>query len=195
LAIAALLSWQTLAVLLAYIGLTLSYSLGLKRLPVVDGLVLATLYTLRLGLGLVAVEAPPSPWLFVFSMFLFTSLSLAKRYTELDRARAVPGSLTNGRGYRTEDAPLLLALGAAAGLGAVVTMIFYIVEGAFRQSFDGSPLSLWGFPPLIFLIVCRIWLVTVRGEMDDDPVKFMLRDRHSWLLVSALGMCFVLAWL
>lgn len=195
LALAAAISLSVLGVLLLYIGLTLSYSLGLKRLPLIDGLVLATQFTLRLALGVAAAQVPPSPWLFVFSMFLFTSLSLAKRYTELGRLGMVQGTQIAGRGYRTEDAPLVLAIGVAAGLGAVIIVILYIIEDAFRQSFYGSAASLWGFPPLVFLIVCRIWLMTVRGEMHDDPVKFMLADRVSQSLLAMLVTCFFLAWL
>jgi len=186
---------SALSVLLLYVALTLSYSLGLKRLPLIDGLVLATQFTLRLALGVVAAQVPPSPWLFVFSMFLFTSLSLAKRYTELGRLGMAQGTQIAGRGYRTEDAPLVLAIGVAAGLGAVIIVILYIIEDAFRQSFYGSTASLWGFPPLVFLLVCRIWLVTVRGEMHDDPVKFMLADRASQSLLAVLVTCFFLAWL
>ena len=195
LTLAAAISLSVLGVLLLYVVLTLSYSLGLKRLPLIDGLVLATQFTLRLALGVAAAQVPPSPWLFVFSMFLFTSLSLAKRYTELGRLGMVQGTQIAGRGYRTEDAPLVLAIGVAAGLGAVIIVILYIIEDAFRQSFYGSTASLWGFPPLVFLLVCRIWLVTVRGEMHDDPVRFMLADRVSQSLLAILVMCFFLAWL
>lgn len=195
LALAVTVSLSALSVLLLYVALTLSYSLGLKRLPLIDGLVLATQFTLRLALGVVAAQVPPSPWLFVFSMFLFTSLSLAKRYTELGRLGMAQGTQIAGRGYRTEDAPLVLAIGVAAGLGAVIIVILYIIEDAFRQSFYGSTASLWGFPPLVFLLVCRIWLVTVRGEMHDDPVKFMLADRVSQSLLAVLAACFLLAWL
>jgi 4-hydroxybenzoate polyprenyltransferase len=195
LAVAACVSWQTLGVLLAYVGLTLSYSLGIKRLPLVDGLVLAVQFTLRLALGVVAAQVPPSPWLFVFSMFLFTSLSLAKRYTELHRSHATRGRKIAVRGYRAEDAPLVLAVGVAAGLAAVVIMVLYIIDDAFRQSFYGNTLSLWGFPPVVFLLVCRIWLVTARGEMDDDPLRFMLADRTSQALLAVLATCFAFAWL
>ncbi len=195
LAIAGLVSLSALVVVLAYVALTLSYSLGLKRLPLVDGLVLATLFTLRLTLGVAATQVPPSPWLFVFSMFLFTSLSLAKRYTELVRSSTIRGSKVAVRGYRTEDAPLVLAVGVAAGLSAVIIMILYIIEDAFRESFYGDTLWLWGFPPVIFLLICRMWLVTARGEMNDDPVKFMIKDGPSRLLLAVLMTCFAFAWL
>lgn len=193
--IAGLVAWTALAAVTAYVVLTLSYSLALKRLPIVDGLALATLYTLRLMLGVAAAAVPPSPWLFVFSMFIFTSLSLAKRHTELQRVIEKQGERMHGRGYRCEDLPLLLALGVAAGLSAVIVIIFYILDDAFRQSFYGSTVWLWGFPPLMFLFVARIWLVTVRGEMSDDPIEFAVRDRASQAMLLLLLVCFAFAWL
>ena len=195
LSVAASVSWSAVAILLAYVALTLAYSLGLKRIPLVDGHVLAILFTLRLALGVAAAAVPPSSWLFVFSLFLFSSLTFAKRYTELVRSEVGRGEVIFGRGYRAEDTPLVLAIGVAAGLGAVLIMVLYIIEDAFRQSFYGNTLFLWGFPPLIFLIVGRIWLVTVRGEMNDDPVKFLLHDRPSQTVLLTLAVCFGFAWL
>jgi 4-hydroxybenzoate polyprenyltransferase len=194
LALGAFVSVGVLIVLLIYIALTLAYSLWIKRVPLLDGFVLSVLFTLRLFLGTVASQVEPSPWLFVFSLFLFTSFSLAKRYTELERASGKKAAHLPGRGYRHADAPLVLGIGLAAGISAVIVMILYIIEDAFHESFEGSVLSLWGFPPVIFLLVCRVWLVSVRGEMHDDPVKFMLRDRISYTLAFVLAVCFLFAW-
>jgi 4-hydroxybenzoate polyprenyltransferase len=194
LALGAAVSWRTCALLLVYLALTLGYSLYLKTVPFVDGLMLAALFTIRLGIGVVAPDAPPSSWLFVFSMFLFASLSYAKRHTEICRAIAHKSG-SNGRGYRPDDAPMVLAVGLAAGVGAVMIMVLYIVEEAFRNSFYGAVAWLWGFPPLVFLFVVRIWLVSVRGEMMDDPVAFAIRDKVSIGLLGLLLVCFGFAWL
>lgn len=187
-------SWGVLIVLLVYVALTIAYSLAIKRVPLLDGFTLATMFTFRLLLGAVASQVEPSPWLFVFSLFLFTSLSLAKRYTELNRANEKKRNALAARGYRPADAPLVLGVGLAAGISAVIIMIFYIIEDAFHESFEGNVLSLWGFPPIMFMLVCRVWLVSVRGEMHDDPVQFMLRDGISYMLAVLLAVCFALAW-
>jgi 4-hydroxybenzoate polyprenyltransferase len=194
-AIAFYVSSSVAIVLMVYLSLTLAYSLGIKQVPLFDGFVLAVLYTLRLVVGVVASGAPPSVWLFIFSMFLFISLSLAKRYTEIDRSYEAHGTDKAVRGYRVGDLSLVLAFGVASGFCAVIVMIFYIIEDAFQASFKGLILWLWGFPPLVLLLVCRIWLVTVRGEMHDDPVRFMLGDLVSYVLLAALGLCFALAWI
>jgi 4-hydroxybenzoate polyprenyltransferase len=195
LALTAAISWATCVVLVLYLALTLAYSLRVKAAPFLDGFTLATLFTIRLGLGVVAANAPPSPWLFVFSMFLFSSLSYAKRYTEISRAIERKAAGLSSRGYRAADAPMVLAVGLAAGVGAVLIMVLYIVEEAFRSSFYGTTAALWGFPPLVFLFIIRIWLVSVRGEMMDDPVAFAIRDKASIGLLGLLLVCFAAAWL
>lgn len=193
--IAALIGENAVACLGAYVVLTLCYSLYVKRVPLLDGVVLAILYTMRFALGIAACGVPTSPWLFVVSMFAFTSLCYAKRYTELDRLKAVSGLEIHGRGYKREDLPLLLAFGVAAGIAAVIVVIFYILDDAFRRSFHGNSIWLWSFPLLLFVSNCRIWLVTVRGEMNDDPIDFALRDRISQIVLATLIVCFGFAWL
>src|SRR5215467_1525246 len=145
-----LVSGKTGGMLLLYLAVTLAYTLKLKAVPFVDGLVLASLFTIRLGIGAVAVDVPPSPWLFVFSMFLFASLSYAKRHTEIVKAIALRAEQPNGRGYRAGDAPMMLTVGVSSAIASVTIMGLYIVDEAFRSSIYGSTCWLWSFPPLVF---------------------------------------------
>lgn len=180
--------------LFVYLAITVAYTFGLKRIMLLDGIVLAVLFTLRLAIGAAAADVPPSAWLIVFSMCLFASLSYAKRHTEIARVAQRRGLRINGRGYRTSDAPLVLAMGLSTGLGAVLILVLYIVHDAFAQTFYGNTTWLWGFPPVVFLFVARIWTVCLRGELDDDPVAFALTDRTCLALLAMLVACFVLAW-
>lgn len=193
LGLAAMVSPGSATVLAGYLVLTVAYSLFLKRLALVDGIVLATLYAARFALGVEAASVPPSPWLFVFAMFLFASLSYAKRHVEIGRMQRLKGVTINGRGYRVGDAPLVLAVGVSAGVGAVLILVLYIINDAFAQAFYGNKTWLWGLPPLLFLLVSRIWLMCHRGEMNDDPVAFVLRDRMSLAVGVLMLACFVLA--
>jgi 4-hydroxybenzoate polyprenyltransferase len=195
LGLAALAGTQTLAGVCLYIVGTLAYSLGLKRLPILDSFALGSLFTLRLGIGILACTAPPSPWLLVFSMFLFASLSLAKRHTEVAGVLERGGTEVRGRGYKTVDLPVILAIGVATGMCAVLILVLYIINDAFRQSFYGNVAWLWGFPVVLFLFVCRVWLMCQRGEMDSDPVAFAVRDRPSIALGASLMVCFLAAWI
>ncbi|MEH6410685.1 MAG: UbiA family prenyltransferase [Hyphomonas sp.] len=192
--LALMVNLQVVVALGIYLILTLAYSLRLKRLMIHDALVLASLFTMRLAIGTVAVQAVPSSWLFVFSMFFFLSLALAKRHTEIARVIQRGDKSINGRGYRPEDLPLVLSAGIAAGIAAVVIMVLYISEDAFRLSFSGDVEWLWGFPPLIFILVSRIWSVCQRGELDDDPVVFAVKDKQCRLVLGLAGVCFLAAW-
>ena len=193
-AVAALAGPATVAVVLLYLAVTLLYSFALKRIPILDGFVLAGLFTLRLGAGIVASGAPPSPWLLVFAMFLFASLSFAKRHTEVARVIERGGTEVRGRGYKSIDLPLIMGIGMATGVAAVLIMVLYIINDAFRQSFYGNTAWLWAFPAILFLFVCRIWLKCGRSELHDDPVAFAVTDRPSLALGGALMVCFGLAW-
>ncbi|MBR1121484.1 UbiA family prenyltransferase [Bradyrhizobium lablabi] len=194
LAMAALAGPATVGVVLLYLAVTLLYSFSFKRIPILDGFVLAGLFTLRLGAGIVASGAPPSPWLLVFAMFLFASLSFAKRHTEVARVIERGGTEVRGRGYKSMDLPLIMGIGMATGVAAVLIMVLYIINDAFRQSFYGNTAWLWGFPAILFLFVCRIWLKCGRSELHDDPVAFAVTDRPSLALGGALMVCFGLAW-
>lgn len=170
------LGTAALAVLAGYVTLTLAYTFALKKIPLLDVFVIALLFTLRLVLGIVIVGVALSPWLLLFSMFSFLSLALAKRYTEI---QATKRSTATGRGYLAIDAPLLLALGTAAFLGAVLILILYLIEDAFPQTFYLHPQYLWGLPGVVFVFFSRIWLAAQRGVLHDDPVFFAIKDAAS----------------
>jgi 4-hydroxybenzoate polyprenyltransferase len=180
--------------LLVYVVLTLAYSLRLKRVPILDVFLLAVLFTLRLVYGIQLADVPVSPWLLVFSMFIFTSLSLAKRQTEVGRNGALGREHVNGRGYVAKDAPLLFGLGLATSAGAVLIMVLYLIHEAFGATFYRSPAALWCLPGILFLWLGRIWLLVGRDQIDDDPLWFALRDNVSLALGAATATAFLVAW-
>jgi len=150
---------------------------------------------MRLGLGIVAVNAAPSAWLLVFSMFLFTSLSFAKRQTEIQKSIAKGLSAVGGRGYLAGDAGLILAMGVATGMTAVTIMVLYIMNDAFSAAFYREPLFLWVFPAVLFMWISRIWMLCHRQQLNDDPVAFAIRDRLSIALGGVMGLAFIASWL
>jgi len=176
-----------------YLALSLSYSFRLKREPIIDVFALAALFTLRLALGVVVTAVAFSPWLFVFSMFIFLSLSLAKRQTEILRMVEHGREAAAGRGYKAGDWPLVLAMGVASMVATVLIMVIYLIEDAFPKGLYRHPDYLWGFAPIIFLWLSRVWLKCHRGELHDDPVAFALRDKTSLIYAAAMGCCFLLA--
>ncbi|HUG62249.1 MAG TPA: UbiA family prenyltransferase [Methylomirabilota bacterium] len=175
LAIAASVSPMLLAVLAAYVAVTSAYSAWLKRKPIVDVAALAALYTVRLVAGGVAAGVILSPWLLGFSTFLFLSLALVKRLTELrsrlDEGRGDP----LGRGYRLDDIPVLMSLASAAGYAAVVVLALYIESSDMRGLYH-TPHGLWAAAGLLLFWISRVLLLAQRGEMHDDPIVFAFSD-------------------
>jgi 4-hydroxybenzoate polyprenyltransferase len=179
------------ATLAAYVVCTVWYTRSLKRFAMVDALMLAGLYALRVVGGAAATAIIPSFWLLAFTMFLFLSLAMAKRYSELMLMITSGRTHAAGRGYVTEDAPLLQACGVASGYISVLVIALY-VNSAVAQSMYRRPEALWLLCPLLLYWVTRVWLKTSRGRMDDDPVVFALRDRPS-LAVACVGLLLIWA--
>jgi len=152
------------------------------------------LFTLRLGLGIAAAKVYASPWLLMFSMFLFASLCFAKRYVEIIGHRTRGRTSVASRGYQAEDATLLSTLGISTGICSVAIMGFYIIFDAFQRSFYGDTRWLWAFPVILFLWITRVWLTAGRGELDDDPVIFAVQDAQSLVLGGGMVVAFFLAW-
>jgi len=190
--IAALTNIYFCVVLAAYYVVTWAYSLRLKRAALIDVMTLAGLYTIRIIAGSAAVLIAPSFWLLAFSIFLFLSLGIVKRYAELEDARQAGKAGGHGRGYGTEDLPLLMNLGTAAGYCAIVVMALYI-NSADSQALYKHAKPLWLICPLMLFWISRVWLLTTRGKMHDDPVIFALRDRASLLLFVFIGAIVALA--
>jgi 4-hydroxybenzoate polyprenyltransferase len=175
--------------LLIYVISTLWYSWALKRIAMVDVLALAGLYTLRVLAGSAAVAVEPSFWLLAFSMFMFLSLALVKRYTEL-RALVTAGRfVASGRGYTTDDLSLLLSCGTSAAYISVLVLALYVSQGT--EQLYRHPKVLWLLCPLTLYWVSRVWRKAHRGELHDDPVVFALRDKPS--LAVAFGCAALVA--
>ena len=187
-----LLPLSFLVVLGVYYGLTLSYSLHLKDVVMLDVLVLATAYSLRVLAGGLAVQVPPSTWLLAFCVFLFFSLALIKRYAELVTMRAVVGSKAKARSYLLEDGELLAALGGASGYLSVVVLALYITSDMVRDLYSRHEL-IWLVCLLLMYWISHLWLMAHRGRMLDDPLVFALRDRTSRVTISLMVVVAVAA--
>ena len=180
-------------VLATYYSVTWAYSLRLKRIALIDVMVLAGLYTLRIIAGSAACLIVPSFWLLGFSVFLFLSLGIVKRFAELEDARQAGKATALGRGYGAEDLSLLQSLGTAAGYSAVVVMALYVNSAASANLYT-HPKALWLLCPIMLFWISRVWLLTARGQMHDDPIVFALKDRASLVLAAlmALGVLFAI---
>ena len=180
-----------LATLALYLLITLAYSLRLRREPVLDVMVLAGLYALRVFAGAAATGVPVSEWLLAFSLFFFLDLALLKRYAELRMLETEIGARDNGRGYFVEDAAIVRGVGPATGFLAVLVLALYLTSPDVTVLYR-SPALLWFAAPLLLYWTMRMWLLAHRHRMPDDPVLFTIKDPVSWV-VGALTAAVVVA--
>lgn len=173
--------------LLLYTVTTLAYSMVLKRMALIDVLVLSGLYTLRIAAGAVAANVALSNWLAAISIFLFLSLALVKRCAELEELDDKHATLAPGRGYQPRDLPSLRAMGMASGFLAVMVLALYI-DSQNSEMLYANPQWLWAAAPVLLLWIMRIWLKTGRRELHgEDPLQFALKDPFSWMTLLAMG--------
>lgn len=165
----------------SYLVLALLYLFVLKRKLLVDVLALAGLHTLRILAGNAAAAIPLSSWLLAFSMFLFLSLALVKRYAELRITQDQSGLKNAGRGYHAEDIEALSQLGMASGCTCALIMALYVDSAAVKELYR-HPEIIWLVCPIILYQMARIWFMARRGQMPDDPLVFMIRDWRSQVI-------------
>lgn len=178
--------------LVLYLAVTTLYSFWLKRIVVVDVMVLAGLYTLRIIAGTVATASPMSEWLLGLSLFLFTSLAFAKRYAELSRLAGQNQSDSVGRGYLVTDLSVIESLGPASGYLAVLVLALYVNSDAMRSLYS-TTWPLWLICPLFMYWITRVWFFAKRGQLSEDPVVFALKDRTSRVLAASVVLLAFLA--
>lgn len=171
--------------LLLYMIINLLYSFKLKRIIIVDVVILASLYTLRILMGGYAASIPISRWLLAFSIFVFFSLALVKRYTEILH-KDVKSENTR-RGYLKQDKDVLLALGASSSFLSMLIFVLYINSPEITQLY-ASPGQLWFVIPVMLYWFSRLWILSSRGVLSGDPVVFILRDPAAWLTVGVVAI-------
>ncbi len=179
----------TLAV---YLVTTLAYSFVLKQQPVVDVLVLAGLYALRIFAGGAATAVPVSEWLLAFSVFFFLSLALLKRFAELHRLESDPAGSLLGRGYRGDDLPVLRTAGQTAGYLSVLVLALHIRSPEISVLYT-RPSLLWAVAVLLLYWITRVWLLAGRRDLDDDPILFAAKDPASYFVFGLMGGALLIA--
>jgi 4-hydroxybenzoate polyprenyltransferase len=188
-----LMPWYFTVTLAIYYLLTLAYSFALKKVMILDVIILAMLYTLRIIAGALAFNMLPTFWMLAFSMFIFLSLALVKRYAELLEAKNKGETTkTPGRGYYPNDLEMIASLGASSGYLSVMVLALYIQDQSTINLYQ-HPAILWLGCPLLLFWISRIWLLAHRGQMHEDPIVFAIKDKTSLILGVLFCIIFGLA--
>ena len=185
--LASQLSLSFLAVLIIYFIISFSYSLYFKKIALYDVFILALLYSSRVIAGGIATSVAISFWLIAFSTFIFLSLAFVKRYSELMKIDSHAGLKDRGREYAVRDLNLLQIMGIASGFLSVVVFSLYIDSPDVTHLYH-RPKMLWSISLLFLFWISRIWIITNRGHMTDDPIVFSIKDISSYFIFLAIAL-------
>lgn len=175
-----------------YLVANFLYSLWLKKEVLVDAILLAGLYTLRVIAGGLATGIEVSFWLLAFSVFFFFSIAWAKRYAELEASRAAEIELAPGRGYSHKDMPIILAFGSAAAFTAVLIFALYLDSESIRDQY-ALPQIGWLAIPFLMLLIGRMWFKAHRGRLNEDPILFFIKDVPTLVILAIVAAALSIA--
>ena len=178
--------------ILAYLLVSFAYSLWFERKTFIDVMALALLDSIRVIAGGIAVSITLSPWFMGFFLFLFLSLALFKRQSELHDLHESGESRLPGGAYLVEDRTVLAAFVAACSIATLVVLGFYIRSPEVSAIFNRAE-WLWLVGPLLIYWLGRMSLLANRGIADDDPFLFALSDRTSWFIGVGILAVFIVA--
>ena len=179
------LGWPLVLAGSIYLAINVAYSAGLKRVALVDVMLVASGYVLRAVAGAVAVGAAPSPWLYAVTAAGALFIVVGRRYAE---ARLAGNEPSEQRGTLQHYAPplggQLLTLAATA---ALVSYALYTVEG---ENLPANNAMLLTVPLVIFGLFRYLYLLN-NSQDAESPELLMMRDVPllvsivAWLAVSA----------
>ncbi|MDJ0628632.1 MAG: UbiA family prenyltransferase [Rhodobacter sp.] len=172
-----------LGIVALYMILSLAYSLRLKRLRWIDIATLASLYTLRVIAGAMAVDVYVSGYLLVFIFPAFICLGCVKRLIEVTRAEG--DARLPGRGYGKPDRGDLLNVACLGAFAAVLIFFLYSFTGQAQALYPTQWLLWVALLPLSVWLTRMIWL-GYTGQQDYDPIVFAMRDK------LGLGLIFLM---
>ncbi len=173
-AIAASLGWAAVVVLGLYVLITLAYSMGLKRVPLVELFIVAAGFVLRVILGWAATGIPASPWLLLTMLFLALLLAFGKRRGEIGR---LGDDAESARGVLA--AYSLAFLDRSITLLATATLLCYAIYCTAEVTVQkmGTQWLIATTPFVAFGVIRYLWILEHGEHAADSPSELLLSDR------------------
>jgi decaprenyl-phosphate phosphoribosyltransferase len=171
----------------AYFAVNLAYFFGLKRVSILDVMIIACGFVLRVYAGGALIGVSPTVWIIVCTGLLALFLALAKRRDDL--AKGLGGEhRASLAGYSTRflDTAVAIVLGAL-----VVSYVIYTTDSENQERFGTDQLFIT--TPFVIAAVLRYLQITIVEERSGSPTDIVLTDR--FLILAALGWLATFGWL
>ena len=176
--------WQTVAVIVTYVVITIAYTIRLKDVPVVDVVTVAAGFVLRAAAGAVAVDVPMSRWFILCITFGSLFIVVGKRYAELNEVGDGAGTRATLEVYSVGYLRMVLSVSLA---GVLISYCVWAFETSSLSTSDWPLYELSIVPMLMALL--RYLLVLDEGQ-GSAPEEVFTSDR----LLLLLGFCWMVVY-
>lgn len=170
-----------------YFILMLAYSLWLKRIPIIDVMVIAAGFVLRVAAGIVIITINQfSPWLFVATTFLALFIALGKRRSELDTLESSANAHRQVlKGYSLEMLDQMLTIILAT------TMMTYCLYTFASPITPGNHVMMLTIPFVIYGLLRYLYLIRMH-HIGGAPEEIVLTDLPMQLAVGLWGLTVII---
>lgn len=189
LALAAWTGWKVAAIVATYLVLSAAYTLGLKRVPVLDVVVIAAGFMLRLLAGTAGIGIEPSNWLLACGFLLTLFLGFAKRRAEIER---LSGDAGQHRAVLEDYTIGFLDKAVAICAAAMVAAYVSYTLAADTAQLHGTGYLFLTVPWVLLGTLRYLYRLRFRGG-GGDPAEDLLRD--PLLAASVAGWGATALWL
>jgi len=174
-------------ILLGYLLLQIAYSFLLKNLVIIDVLVIAAGFVLRVAAGVPLVEAARfSPWMYVCMALLALFIGFNKRRHELVLLKG--NANAHRESLQEYNLPLLDQIISIVTAATLVAYAFYTFSAPNLPANHAMMLTI---PFVLYAVFRYLYLVQVRG-LGGEPEEIVLRDRPLQAGVLLWGLSVVL---
>ena len=174
--------------ILAYMVLNVSYSLGLKHVVIIDVMMIGAGFVLRVLAGAAAIAVTPSPWLVLCTVLLSVFLGFTKRRAELtllqEKASDHRVVLDN---YSLSFLDQMISVVTATTL---MCYILYTVDARTVTTVTGGSRGLLLTVPIVMYGIFRYLYLVYHRQQGDSPTSALLKDKMMMLcVVTWVSLC------
>jgi 4-hydroxybenzoate polyprenyltransferase len=171
----------------SYFLLMLAYSLWLKRIPIIDVMVIAAGFVLRVAAGVVIITTNQfSPWLFVATTFLALFIAIGKRRAEIDTLESVADAHRQVlKGYSLDMLDQMLTIILAA------TMMTYCLYTFASPITPGNHVMMLTIPFVIYGLLRYLYLIRME-HIGGAPEEIVLTDLPMQLAIGLWGLTVII---
>jgi 4-hydroxybenzoate polyprenyltransferase len=159
-------------ILLTYFALQFAYTFFVKKIVILDILLLSTLYVVRVLAGVAATGIQPSSWILICTWFIALMLASGKRYLEVSLHGS--NSPISRQVLGKYSIQFLRQLISGTGMATLVCYLLWCQESVISTRF--APVEIYPSAMIVAFGIFRYQLLVIQKQFDEDPTKGLLKD-------------------